>query len=197
MIYRFVMAVSLSLFPVFATAQVVPAAVRSGDPQLSFPSVDELPEVRELPNPFVFLDGTAVKNHEDWVRRRAEMKAMVLHYQFGHAPALPAPDTIDADILSETEALDGKAVKRAVRLRFGAGKAVSLSLGIHVPKFGKGPFPVIVHNSPGTFEVDDTILADLVRRGYMLVSYQRTDLHPDWGKDPEAKKRRATGISRS
>lgn len=97
MIYRFVMAVSLSLFPVFATAQVVPAEVRSGDPQLSFPSVDELPEVRELPNPFVFLDGTAVKNHEDWVRRRAEMKAMVLHYQFGHAPALPAPDTIDAD----------------------------------------------------------------------------------------------------
>jgi dienelactone hydrolase len=196
MIYRFVMAVSLCLFPVFATAQVVPDEVRSGDPQLSFPSVDELPEVRELPNPFVFLDGTAVKNHGDWVRRRAEMKAMVLHYQFGHAPALPAPGTIDAEILSETETLDGKAVKRAVRLRFGASKAVSLSLGIHVPKFGKGPFPVIVHNSPGTFEVDDTILADLVRRGYMLVSYQRTDLHPDWGKDPEAKKRRDRGDAR-
>ena len=133
MIFGFRMAMALLLFPGFATAQVAPAEVRSGDPRLTFPSVDELPEVRELPNPFVFLDGTAVKTHEDWVRRRAEMKAMVLHYQFGHAPALPAPDTI---------------------------------------------------------------VADLVRRGYMLVSYQRTDLHPDWGKDPEAKKRRDRGDAR-
>ncbi|HIE97462.1 MAG TPA: hypothetical protein EYQ63_10705 [Fuerstia sp.] len=192
MIFRFLTVIAFLLFPAFATAQVVP----SGDPRPTFPSVDELPQVRELPNPFVFLDGTAVKTRKDWVRRRAEMKAMVLHYQFGHAPALPAPDRIDAEILSETDALDGQAVKRAVRLRFGPGKAVSLSLGIHVPKLGTGPFPVIVHNSPGTFEVEDAIVADLVRRGYMLVSYQRTDLHPDWGKDPEAKKRRDRGDAR-
>jgi dienelactone hydrolase len=196
MTFRFPIAIALLLIPVFATAQVVPAEVRSGDPRLTFPSVDELQEVKELPNPFVFLDGTPVKTHEDWLRRRAEMKAMVLHYQFGHAPGLPAPDTIDAEIVSETDALHGQAVKRSVRLRFGPRKAVSLSLGIHVPKKRKGPFPVIVHNSPGTFEVDDAIVADLVRRGYMLVSYQRTDLHPDWGKNPEAKKRRDRGDAR-
>jgi len=196
MIFRFFTAITLLLFPAFATAQVAPTDVRSEDPRLSFPSVGELPEVKELPNPFVFLDGTEVKTHEDWARRRTEMKAMVLHYQFGHAPALPPPDTIDAEVLSETEAFDGQAVKRAVRLRFGPDKAVSLSLGIHLPKLSNGPFPVIVHNSPGTFEVDDTIVADLVRRGYMLVSYQRTDLHPDWGKDPEAKKLRDRGDAR-
>ena len=82
---------------------------------------------------------------------------MVLHYQFGHAPALPAPDRIDAEVLSETDVIDGLAVKRAVRLRFGPGNAVSLSLGMHLPKKHKGPFPVIVHNSPGTFEVEDAI----------------------------------------
>ena len=199
MIFRFLMAVAFLVVPVFVTAQDVPAEVPSGDARQTFPAVDELPEVRELPNPFVFLDGTEVKTRKDWVRRRAEMKAMVLHYQFGHAPALPAPDTIDAEVLSETEALDGQAVKRAVRLRFGPGKAVSLSLGIHVPnspKLGKGPFPVIVHNSPGTFEVEDAIVTDLVRRGYMLVSYKRTDLHPDWGKDPKAKERRDRGAAR-
>jgi dienelactone hydrolase len=196
MTFRIPMAIAILLLPVFATAQVPPTDVQSGDLQLTFPSVDELPAVKELPNPFVFLDGTPVKTREDWGRRRAEMKAIVLHYQFGHAPALPAPESIDAKILSETDALDGQAVKREVRLRFGPDKAVSLTLGIHIPKMRKGPFPVIVHNSPGTFEVDDAIVADLVRRGYMLVSYQRTDLHPDWGKDPKAKKRRDRGDAR-
>lgn len=172
------------------------ATVRAGDPERSFPSVDALPEITELPNPFVFLDGSPVKNREDWARRRVEMQAMALHYQFGHAPELPAADTIKAEVLSESEALDGKAVKRAVRLRFGPDQALSLSLGIHMPASSKGPFPVIVHNSPGTFEVGDETVADLVRRGYILVSYQRTDLHPDWGKDPAAKKRRDRGDAR-
>ena len=98
MIFRFPTALSLLSLPALAAAQLVPAEAQpEGDPQLTFPSVDELPEVGELPNPFVFLDGTAVKTREDWERRREEMKAMVLHYQFGHAPALPAPDTIDAE----------------------------------------------------------------------------------------------------
>lgn len=162
-----------------------------------FPSVDELPEVAQLPNPFVFLDGTPVMNREDWERRRKEMIAMVLHYQFGHAPPLPAPKMIDAKNLSESVALDGQAVKREVLLRFGPDRAVSLSLRIHAPKDREGPFPVIVHNSrglaEGMYNVEDSIVADLVRRGYMLVSYQRTDLHPDWAKDPEAKKQRDRG----
>lgn len=196
MTFRFLIVIALLFFPAFATAQVVSGEVRSGDPGLTFPLVNALPEVTELPNPFVFLDGTAVKTHEDWLRRRAEMKAIVLHYQFGHAPALPMPDTIDFEILSETEAFAGQAVKRAVRLRFGPDKTLSLSLGIHVPKSSKGPFPVIVHNSPGTFEVEDTIVADLVRCGYMLVSYQRTHLHPDWGKDTNAKKQLDCGDAR-
>ncbi len=189
MLFRFLVAFGLMLVPLLATAQ-------EGDPQLTFPLVDELPEVAELPNPFVFVDGTAVKTPEDWKLRRAEMKAIVLHYQFGHAPALPMPGTIKAEILSETDALDGLAVKRAVRLRFGPDNALSLSLGIHTPKGRQGPFPVIVHNSPTTFEVDDPIVADLMRRGYMLVSYQRTDLHPDWSKDPVAKEKRDRGDAR-
>ncbi|MGI9467528.1 MAG: hypothetical protein ACR2OA_10435, partial [Rubripirellula sp.] len=165
-------------------------------PQQTFPTVDELPEVEELPNPFVFQDGTTVKTPEDWERRREEMIAIVLHYQFGHAPPLPAPDRINAETISEATALNGQAVKRVVRLRFGPDNALSLLLEIHAPENRQGPFPVIVHNSPGMSVVDDEIVTDLVRRGYMLVSYQRTDLHPDWGKDPEAKKRRDRGDAR-
>ncbi|MGI9441399.1 MAG: dienelactone hydrolase family protein, partial [Rubripirellula sp.] len=171
-------------------------ATQAETPQQTFPTVDELPEVEELPNPFVFLDGTTVKTPLDWERRREEMIAIVLHYQFGHAPPLPAPDRINAETISEATALNGQTVKRVVRLRFGPDNALSLLLEIYAPKNRHGPFPVIVHNSPGISEVDDEIVTDLVRRGYMLVSYQRTDLHPDWGKDPEAKKRRDRGDAR-
>jgi hypothetical protein len=40
--------ISLLLSAAFVTVQ-------AGDPTRPFPSVDELPEIRELPNPFVFL----------------------------------------------------------------------------------------------------------------------------------------------
>ncbi|MDB4809921.1 hypothetical protein OAH34_01855 [bacterium] len=184
------------LVPTFANGQLIPNADQFEDQRITFPLADELPEVKELPDPFVFLDGTAVRTQEDWARRRSEMKAMILHYQFGHAPGAPAAAAIDAEVLSETDVFEGKAVKRAVRLRFGPDKAVTLSLGIHVPKWRRGPFAVIVHNSPETFEIDDEIVTDLVNRGYILVSYRRTDLHPDWGKDPEAMKRRDRGAAR-
>ena len=34
----------------------------------------DLPEIKELPNPFVFLDGSTVKTRADWERRRKEIK---------------------------------------------------------------------------------------------------------------------------
>lgn len=166
----------------------------AGEARRAFPTVDQLPAVKELPTPFVFLDGTPVETGKDWARRREEMKAMVLHYQFGHAPGLPAPESIKAEVLSD--AISGTAIKRAVQLRFGPQQDISLAVAVHLPKSGKGPFPVIVHNAPEGFEFEDAVVADLVRRGYMLVSYQRTDLHPDWGKDPEAKQKRDIGAAR-
>ena len=95
-----------------------PTDVRSGDPRLSFPSADELPQVRELPSPFLFLDGTPVKTQEVWVRRRAEMKAMVLHYQFGHAPALSG--ALRARRNHRRSAFRNRSVRREVHKACGA-----------------------------------------------------------------------------
>lgn len=184
------MTFALLAIPILAAAQSETRQTRR------FPTVDELPVATELPNPFVFLDGTPVENRRDWDRRREEMIALVLHYQFGHAPELPRPDSIKAEFLSETEELGGKAAKRMAQLRFGPNKALSMALEIHQPTAGKGPFPVIVHNAPDGFEFEEAIVADLIRRGYMIVSYDRTDLHPDWGKDPVAKKKRDIGDAR-
>ncbi len=161
-----------------------------------FPTIDKLPVVEELPNPFVFLDGTPVKNRTDWKRRRQEMIDIVLHYQFGRAPKPPVPDSIRAETLSEEKELGGKAIKRKTKLSFGPGHSVSMALEIHEPTQGAPPFPTVVHNAPDGFEFEETVVADLIGRGYLIVSYDRTDLHPDWGKDPAAKKKRDIGDAR-
>ena len=54
----------------------------------------ELPEIKELPNPFTFLDGSAVKTREDWQRRRAELKSLFEQYQYGHLPPKPQRMTV-------------------------------------------------------------------------------------------------------
>jgi hypothetical protein len=53
------------------------------------PDVDALPVVKELPDPFRFMDGSVVKTKADWQRRRAEIIAMLEYYEYGHMP--PAP----------------------------------------------------------------------------------------------------------
>src|SRR5260370_35641553 len=49
----------------------------------------ELPEIKELPNPFTFADGSPVRTREDWPRRRAELKDLFQDYMYGHMPPKP------------------------------------------------------------------------------------------------------------
>src|SRR5438105_1644717 len=54
----------------------------------------ELPEIKELPNPFTFADGSPVRNKDDWARRRKELKNLFQDYMYGHLPAKPKSMTI-------------------------------------------------------------------------------------------------------
>ncbi len=54
----------------------------------SYPDFDQLPEVRELPDPLAWADGSGrVQNFGQWSRRRAEIAAMIQHYEIGRKPA--------------------------------------------------------------------------------------------------------------
>ena len=48
-----------------------------------FPTFDQLPEIRELPNP---LEG--VKNFKGWKKQRARISSMIQHYGIGEKPAV-------------------------------------------------------------------------------------------------------------
>jgi hypothetical protein len=57
-------------------------------------SINKLPDINELPDPFLMNDGTRVKTKADWAKRREEIKEIILYYQYGHIP--PAPGNVTA-----------------------------------------------------------------------------------------------------
>lgn len=136
--------------------------------------VDHLKPVRELPDPFLMNDGTRVGTKADWARRRKEIKAMLLHYSYGHMP--PAPKNLAAKETSSEAACGGAAVRKRIVLTMGPGRKVKLRLEMIVPK-GPGPFPVIIKN---THTLDTVpITGEIVKRGYAVSEYIRTDLDDD------------------
>ena len=151
------------------------ACVGTNSPAVvDMPNVDKLPDVKELPNPFLMNDGTRVETKADWVRRREEIKAMMLYYQYGHMP--PAPKNITAKELSSEIVYNSGATKKHILLSMGPEREVRINVGMVIPK-GKGPFPVILKNDHRIFNVP--IAKEIVTRGYIVADYVRTDLDPD------------------
>jgi|GEM_PF-5188050 len=88
------------------SAQKIPLAYDQENTGAKFskpvlPSLDELPFIEPLTDPFAWSDGkgrsTKFKN---WSRRRAEIAAEIQHYEIGEKPV--RPDTISASYSNDT-----------------------------------------------------------------------------------------------
>lgn len=141
---------------------------------LDMPDVNELPDIKKLPDPFLMNNGKRVRSRSDWKKRRRQIKEMMLYYQYGHMP--PAPKNVTAKVLSSETVFEGAAAKKHVLLSMGPGRKVKVNVGIIIPK-GRGPFPVILKNDSGNFNVP--IAEEVIKRGYIVADYNRTDLAPD------------------
>ncbi len=141
---------------------------------VDLPDVKELPVVEELPDPFLMNDGSRVATKADWAKRREEIKAMMLYYQYGHMP--PPPQNLTAEELSSKRMYDGAATEKRLLLSMGPGKKVKINVGMIIPR-GRGPFAVILKNDTGLGRVP--IAEEIVKRGYIVAEYVRTDLDPD------------------
>ena len=49
----------------------------------------KLKQIKELPNPFIFDDGSKVASSSDWIKLRDEIIAMAQHYEYGYLPSKP------------------------------------------------------------------------------------------------------------
>ncbi len=59
-------------------------------PKPPLPEFRALPSIPYLPDPFLRADGTRITTREEWRIRRAEIKAVIEHYDVGEKPGKPS-----------------------------------------------------------------------------------------------------------
>ncbi len=109
-----------------------------------FPEVKDLPIRPEMPDALTLNSGAKVTTLEQWRERREEMKAILEHYELGHAP--PPPGNVSGEDLQSRPVLDGAATYRLVHLKFGPGETLGFDIAIFTPT-NSGPFPTIINPS--------------------------------------------------
>jgi len=109
---------------------------------------DELPGIKRLPNPFLFLDGSTVRSKEDWDRRRRELKALFEEYEYGHLPPKPEKMTVTRGDVRVDEG--GKVARQDLDVALEhAGKTLVLHVSLTLPHKPDGPVPVVVQGGFG------------------------------------------------
>lgn len=106
-------------------------------PKPYLPTINELPVIPYLPDPFKYSDGSgSIKNLSDWRYRRAEIKCEIEHYEIGTKP--DRPEDITASYSNGT-----LTVKVTIN-----GQTLTLTSAVLLPP-GSGPFPAVIGvNSP-------------------------------------------------
>lgn len=118
----------------------------------AMPALEELPVVETLPDPLTFADGSKVKSFSQWERRRAEIIAMLEHYEIGVKPATPRecvsaelrhgepviPEEFAPFMRNMPIAKDTIVVKVTVD-----GRSIEIACPVIYPE-GDGPFPAII-----------------------------------------------------
>ncbi|HSI34327.1 MAG TPA: hypothetical protein VK986_12120, partial [Tepidisphaeraceae bacterium] len=140
---------------------------------------DQLPAVTELPDPFKFNDGSRVKSKDDWERRRAEILEIVQAYEYGHLPPDPKNTRAFELVSGGVKRIENAGQHKQYRVVCGPEKQpVQFLLDVTVPK-GKGPFPVILRGDWGWHATPDEITTEVVKRGYVMVDFNRVEIAPD------------------
>ncbi len=139
----------------------------------------ELPEVKELPNPFLLSDGSPVRGKDDWARRREELKGLFQDYVYGHLPPRPRKMAVERGDRVEDE--EYKVILQDLELRLDQeGKVLALHVRLALPKDAKSPLPVIVQSGFGRRRgPDGKPFAVFTRRGYAVAECSFPELAPD------------------
>lgn len=131
----------------------------------------------ELPNLFQFEDGGKVCSVKDWRKRRKELEDSIVEIEYGGLP--PRPSSLEA------EHLHTYAVPRFLgasyskyRIIHRDDRSFHFRLDLLVPP-GKGPFPVVLTGDGCYRTVTDEITLDILKRGFILAQFHRTDIVPD------------------
>jgi hypothetical protein len=145
---------------------LVPAVHGEAHVAGQFPSVDELPTMDKLPDPFQFFGSERrVRSRDDWEERQAEMLRMVQHYSSG--PAFPQTCNAKLEKVESKKVYNGKATHYQASLAVGPDHAIRHTLEYVLPS-GKGPTPLLLYICPRADLADENVpwREKIIDRGY-------------------------------
>jgi len=171
----------------------------------AWPQVSELPLRHELPDPLVLFDGKPVTSKGMWQnRRRAELKLLFEHYEYGTLP--PEMNFSSRLEYADKNMFGGKATLKLVTIRFGQ-REPRIDLMIVVPNHRAKSAPVFLGmNFGGNYGLVTNTIVPLPRgnnrgkpfteagrakqlgiwnieqsidRGYAVATYFCNDVEPD------------------
>lgn len=131
----------------------------------------------DLPNPFRFADGTLVCSPADWQRRRKEISVLIVELEYGGLPPTPTSTIAEELHHADISAL-GDAQYITYRVQTGPDHPFSFSMTLLIPP-GDGPFPVVLTGDGCWRYANDSIAAEVLRRGMILAQFNRVEIVPD------------------
>lgn len=136
------------------TESKVPVFEKSYD----FPSVSALKSSSDVPDPFIFMDGSKVESKDDWWKRQAEISCMYEYYMYGK--------WIDGSDDETSYKINGNKMTITVK-RKSTGKTASFDMVINKPAKVRhdGGAPVILGMHKGIAESTAT------SNGYAVITY--------------------------
>ncbi|WP_295071661.1 SGNH/GDSL hydrolase family protein [Ruminococcus sp.] len=124
----------------------------------NFPAVNQLKSSKDVPDPFIFMDGSKVESVDDWWKRQSEISCMYEYYMYGK--------WIDGSDDETTYSINGNSMTINVK-RKSTGKTASFKAVINLPKNVRheGGAPVILGMHKGISESTAT------SNGYAVITY--------------------------
>ena len=134
----------------------------------------------ELPDPFIFSDGTKVRSKEDWRKRRGELIRLAEKYVYGEMP--PAPDALETELLGT----DSQTISYRIRIKAGS-YPFYFNMLLFKPLNIDPPWPVVIDGDRCWDEVyNHDLIHAFLERGIAFALFDRLELVSDL-RDPEKK----------
>ena len=103
-------------------------------PDPVFPTIENLPYIEPLTDPFEWSDGSGrAVEFKDWARRRGEIACEIQHYEIGDKPAVSFDNieaSMDGNVLTVKTTINGETLTQTARINYPTG--------------GTAPYPLMI-----------------------------------------------------
>lgn len=147
------------------------------DMSIKWPSYEELPAVKNMPDCTVGRDGKKIASLEQWEEEREYLKEMFAHYMFGHLPE--ERGKVETSLTGKELRFDGNAVEERLTLSFGLAKTVTMRVRFVYPNQPGKRFPLIIRSTDDESEPIPLEEKAVTEYGYALAAFNRGDLCGD------------------